>query len=66
LDQFKDREESVIIVEKENGGTKFTPLLERLALTSSEDDPMEEDDPLGELWYSGLLGGVPKRGSASI
>gem|GEM_PF-6340758 len=56
----------MIIVEKENGGTKFTPLLERLALTSSEDDPMEEDDPLGELWYSGLLGGVPKRGSASI
>jgi len=66
LDQFKDREESVIIVEKENGGTKFTPLLDRLALLESEDDLMEEDNPLGELWYSGLLGGIPRRGSIAV
>lgn len=57
VDQFKGHEEAVIIVEKEKGETKFTSLAERLVGL----DPLE-DDPLGTLWYSGLVGGVPQRG----
>jgi len=54
IDQFKDREEAVIIVEKENGATTFTSLAEKL-----DDSPPEEEEPLGHLWYSGAVGGVP-------
>ncbi|MDM8517468.1 AAA family ATPase [Desulfobacterales bacterium HSG16] len=57
LDQFKGNEEAVIIVEKKKGETTFTTLEERLKHLESE-----EDDPLGELWYSGFIGGVPKKG----
>ncbi len=55
VDEFKDHEEAVIIVEKEGGQTKFTTLAEKLAVI----EPVEE--PLGSLWYSGLVGGVPQR-----
>lgn len=54
VDQFKDREEAVIIVEKENGATTFTSLAQKL-----EDVPPEEEEPLGHLWYTGAVGGVP-------
>ncbi len=57
LDQFKDNEKAVIIVEKEKGETTFTSLEERLKHLEPE-----ADDPLGELWYSGFIGGVPKKG----
>lgn len=53
VDQFKDHEESVVIVEKDSGQTKFTTLEERLETL----DP--DDVPLGSLWYSGFVGGVP-------
>ena len=53
VDQFKDHESAVIIVEKENGETKFTTLAERLQHL----EPGEE--PLGSLWYSGFVGGAP-------
>ncbi len=54
VDQFKDNESAVVIVEKENGQTTFTTLEERLKHL----EPVEE--PLGALWYSGFVGGVPK------
>jgi predicted ATPase len=54
VDEFKDREEAVIIVEKEDGQTKFTTLAERMEKLG----PNEE--PLGSLWYSGFVGGVPQ------
>jgi predicted ATPase len=54
VDEFKDHEEAVIIVEKENGQTKFTTLAERMETL----EPNEE--PLGSLWYSGFVGGVPQ------
>ncbi|MCP4109810.1 MAG: ATP-binding protein [Desulfobacteraceae bacterium] len=55
VDHFKDNESAVVIVEKENGQTTFTTLEERLRHL----EPDEE--PLGALWYSGIVGGVPKK-----
>ncbi|MCP4350223.1 MAG: AAA family ATPase [Desulfobacterales bacterium] len=55
VDHFKDNESAVVIVEKENGRTTFTTLEERLKHL----EPDEE--PLGALWYSGIVGGVPKK-----
>lgn len=56
VDHFKDNEGAVIIVEKENGQTTFTTLEERLMHLEPD-----EEDPLGALWYSGFVGGVPKK-----
>lgn len=53
VDEFKDHEEAVIIVEKIDGETTFTTLAEKL------DGLMPEEEPLGQLWYSGIVGGVP-------
>ncbi|MBV7336807.1 AAA family ATPase [Chloroflexi bacterium TSY] len=53
VDEFHGREEAVVIVEKENGETTFTTLEERLQ------DLSPEEEPLGHLWYSGFVGGVP-------
>jgi predicted ATPase len=57
VDQFKDHEEAVILVEKEAGETRFTTLAERI-----EQVKPTAEDPLGELWFSGFIGGVPKKG----
>ena len=59
LDEFKGNESAVVIVEKKEGCTTFTTLAERLA--QIEADGEEEEMPLGSLWYSGLVGGVPRR-----
>lgn len=54
VDEFKDHEEAVVIVEKEHGQTKFTTLAKRL-------DGLDiDEDPLGSLWFSGFVGGVPQ------
>ncbi len=53
IDQFKDNEDAIVISEKIEGKTFFTSLNERLANIK----PGEE--PLGELWYSGYVGGIP-------
>lgn len=58
VDQFKDHEEAVVIVEKENGETTFTTLAERLRHLQPD------EEPLGSLWYSGFVGGVPDRRAA--
>jgi predicted ATPase len=55
VDQFVDDEDSVVLVEKTNGNTSFTPLSERLRALG------ERTDSLGSLWYSGLVGAVPPR-----
>ena len=57
VDQFKDHEEAVIIVEKRRGETTFTPLADRMQSLTPADD-----DPLGQLWFSGFVGGVPQKG----
>jgi predicted ATPase len=57
VDLFKGHEDAVILVEKENGYTQFIPLEERL-------DKLDHgENPLGELWYSGFVGGVPAKGN---
>jgi len=53
VDQFKGNEQAVIIVEKKEGQTIFTTLKERLSQLEAD------EEPLGELWYSGFVGGVP-------
>jgi predicted ATPase len=55
LDLFKDHPEQVIIAEKSTDGTSTFKNL-------SDDKELREligDAPLGEVWYSGVLGGVP-------
>lgn len=55
LDLFKEHPEQVIIAEKQCDGTATFKNL-------SDDPQLREligDAPLGEVWYSGVLGGVP-------
>ena len=54
LDLYKDHPEEVVIAQKTADGAQF----ERL---SDQPHIMEvlDDAPLGEVWYSGILGGVP-------
>jgi predicted ATPase len=55
LDLFKEHPEQVIIAEKQGDGTATFKNL-------SDDPQLREligDAPLGEVWYSGVLGGVP-------
>ncbi len=54
LDLYKDHPEEIVIAQKTADGATF----ERL---SDQPDIMEvlDDAPLGEVWYSGILGGVP-------
>jgi predicted ATPase len=55
VDEFKDHEEAVLIVEKDKGETTFTQLSKRLENLEAG------EEPLGSLWYSGFVGGVPQR-----
>lgn len=57
VDQFKGNEDAVIIVEKKDGQSTFTSLAERIKNLEPE-----EEDPLGQLWFSGFVGGVPVKG----
>ncbi len=54
LDLFKDRPEEIVIANKEGGEVKFERLSEQPHLLE-----VLGDAPLGEVWYSGVLGGVP-------
>ncbi|WP_224368676.1 AAA family ATPase [Hyalangium versicolor] len=56
LDEFRDLPESVLIFDRDEKGTHVTRLSDR-------PDWAEQlkGAPLGELWYSGVLGGVPGR-----
>lgn len=57
LDQFRDTPEAVLVVERDElGMTKATPLPEILRNVKDEG----RGTALGDLWYSRVLGGVPK------
>lgn len=55
VDQFLGDEDGVLIVEKTNAETSFVTLRERMTALGPA------TDTLGGTWYSGLVGGVPKR-----
>lgn len=53
LDLFKDHPEEVVIAEKLESEATFQRLTDRADIAE-----ILEDAPLGEAWYSGVLGGV--------
>lgn len=55
LDEFSDSPESVLLFDRGAEGTKITKLTD---LDNWES--LIRGQPLGEVWYSGLLGGVPR------
>ncbi|SKB00819.1 AAA domain-containing protein, putative AbiEii toxin, Type IV TA system [Prosthecobacter debontii] len=60
VDCFKDDKDAVIIVEKKDGASTLSTLADRLeGLDYDSVDP--DDMPLGNLWFSGLVGGVPAK-----
>jgi len=54
LDLYRDHPEEIVIAHKTNEGARFERLSERPDI-----EEILEDVPLGEVWYSGILGGVP-------
>lgn len=60
VDAMQDHKDAVIIVEKKDGASTLSTLASRLeGLDYDKVDP--DDLPLGQLWFSGLVGGVPAR-----
>ena len=60
VDCFQDDKEAVILVEKKDGASTLSTLASRLeGLDYDKVDP--DDMPLGNLWFSGLVGGVPAK-----
>jgi ABC-type uncharacterized transport system ATPase component len=65
VDCFQDHKDAVIIVEKKDGASTLTTLAKKLeGLDYETVDP--EDMPLGNLWYTGLVGGTPQKLSTEI
>ncbi len=56
LDLYKDYPEEVVIAHKDEHGVHFERLSEKPNITD-----FLQDAPLGEIWYSGILGGVPMK-----
>jgi predicted ATPase len=54
LDLFREHPDEIVIAEKEGLEAKFTRLSDRADL-----EEILGDAPLSEVWYSGVLGGVP-------
>ena len=54
LDLFKDHPEEIVIAHRVGQAAYFERLVDR-----PEIDDILGDAPLGEVWYSGILGGVP-------
>jgi len=54
LDLFRDHPEEIVIAEKDGLNAKFSRLSDR-----SDLEEILGDAPLSEVWYSGVLGGVP-------
>lgn len=54
LDLFRDHPEEVVLAMRTNGGAQFERLSDRADI-----EDILGDAPLGEAWYSGVLGGVP-------
>jgi predicted ATPase len=55
IDLFRDRPEDIVIAEK-NG---LTATFHRLMDMPHAEEILGSAPPLGDLWYSGVLGGVP-------
>ena len=58
IDEFKDTPEAVVVVEKKDGASTLSNLDERLAVIREPGEELEI--PLGQVWFSGLVGGVPR------
>ena len=56
LDLYKDRREEIVIADKDENGVHFERLTD---LPNIEKILQEQDAPLGDIWFSGILGGVP-------
>ena len=54
LDLYKDHPEEIVIAHKDRENVRFERLSEK-----PDYDEFLRDTPLGEVWYSGVLGGVP-------
>jgi predicted ATPase len=54
LDLFKDHPEQIVIAQREGMSASFRRLVDHPDL-----EDILADAPLGEVWYSGILGGVP-------
>jgi len=54
LDLYKDYPEEVVIAGKDENGVHFERLVEQPHF-----EEVIQDAPLGEIWYTGVLGGVP-------
>ncbi len=54
LDLFKDHPEHIVIAQREGMSASFRRLVDHPDL-----EDILADAPLGEVWYSGVLGGVP-------
>lgn len=54
LDLYKEHPEQIVIAHKNEQGTQFERLSDKPHLSE-----ILEGAPLGEVWYSGVLGGVP-------
>ncbi len=54
LDLYKDHPEEIVIAHKDRDMTRFERLSDRPDI-----DKFLQDAPLGDVWYSGILGGVP-------
>ncbi|HZP58846.1 MAG TPA: AAA family ATPase [Opitutaceae bacterium] len=55
LDLFKDHPEEVVIAQKRGRAAYFERLADRADLSD-----LLAEGPLGDLWFSGVLGGVPE------
>lgn len=54
LDQFRDHPEEVVIAHKHGRAATFERLIDRPDLND-----LLQEGSLGEMWYAGILGGVP-------
>lgn len=59
VDCFQDEPEAVILVEKKEGASTVTTLAQKLE-GLDYDKVNATDMPLGNLWFSGFVGGVPE------
>lgn len=55
LDLFKDHPEEVVIAQKEGQEARFERLVDR-----PDYQELLDEGPLGDIWFSGILGGVPQ------
>ncbi len=54
LDLYKEHPEEIVIASKDENGVHFERLIDK-----PHYEEVIQDAPLGEIWYSGILGGVP-------